>query len=223
MFLEAVDFNQPLDSFDVSQVTNMHGMFSGATAFNQDISNWDVGMVTNMRFMFENCVNFDQDLGQWNVSLLEEANEMFIGAQLSPHHYDSILVNWGELSLQSSVTFSGGNSEYCAQAVKDSIVDNFMWNITDGGIYAYCDKDTTTFDAGSWDFGIPYSNRVAIIKGDYDTSADGGNFDAKELIVQFLGSLFIDSGYRIRVKQELLIEGEFGVKKGGEFETHYVP
>ena len=39
-------FNQPIGKWDVSNVTNMIGMFQSAEAFNQDLSSWDVNNVT---------------------------------------------------------------------------------------------------------------------------------------------------------------------------------
>ena len=37
MFSDAKSFNQPLHNWNVSNVTNMIGMFGNATKFNQDI------------------------------------------------------------------------------------------------------------------------------------------------------------------------------------------
>jgi len=42
MFWGALNFNQPLDSWDVSSVTNMYAMFYFATSFNQPLESWDV-------------------------------------------------------------------------------------------------------------------------------------------------------------------------------------
>ena len=48
MFEEASNFNQPLNDWDVSSVTNMSCMFYGASSFNQPLNDWDVSSVTNM-------------------------------------------------------------------------------------------------------------------------------------------------------------------------------
>ena len=40
-------FNQDISGWDVSNVTNMAGMFLGNQYFNQDLSSWDVSNVTN--------------------------------------------------------------------------------------------------------------------------------------------------------------------------------
>jgi surface protein len=48
MFLNAASFNQNLNSWNVSNVTNMNDMFNNATSYNQDLSNW---CVTNIPFL----------------------------------------------------------------------------------------------------------------------------------------------------------------------------
>jgi surface protein len=47
MFQGAYAFNQPLNDWSTSNVTNMSGMFSNADVFNQNISSWQVYNLTS--------------------------------------------------------------------------------------------------------------------------------------------------------------------------------
>jgi len=68
MFFGASSFNQPLNAWGVSNVTEMLEMFAGAFSFNQDISEWDVSSVTNMEAMFYQASAFNQDISNWCVT-----------------------------------------------------------------------------------------------------------------------------------------------------------
>ncbi len=134
MFFVATAFNQDLSSWVVSNVTDMNRMFAGATLFNQDISSWDVSKVTYMPYMFFGATSFDQDLGDWSVENVTSMTGIFNGVTLSVANYDALLKGWSTQTLQSGVTFSGGNSKYCtAETERQSMIDNFGWTITDAG------------------------------------------------------------------------------------------
>ena len=42
MFYDATSFNQPLNKWNVSNVTDMYSMFAVAKSFNQPLNNWNV-------------------------------------------------------------------------------------------------------------------------------------------------------------------------------------
>ena len=80
MFTGAVLFNGHIGHWDVSNVTSMEGMFRGNTSFNQDIGSWDVSSVIDMRYMFKQAEDFDRDIGEWDVSNVQQFQEMFFSA-----------------------------------------------------------------------------------------------------------------------------------------------
>jgi len=73
-------FYDGIESWDVSNVTDMSFMFCYARNFNEDISGWDVSHVKNMRGMFQFASSFNQNIGMWNVSKVENMASMFYDA-----------------------------------------------------------------------------------------------------------------------------------------------
>ena len=70
-----------IEAWDVSNVTNMSGMFEKAKAFSQPLDNWDVSNVTNMCGMFRNATSFNQPLDSWDISNVDCMDDMFEGAK----------------------------------------------------------------------------------------------------------------------------------------------
>lgn len=77
LFFEASKFNQPIGSWNVGNVTDMSNMFSNASDFNQVISSWNVSKVTNMYNMFSGAGKFNQPIGSWNVGNVTNMAAMF--------------------------------------------------------------------------------------------------------------------------------------------------
>ena len=71
--------NIDVSNWNVSNVTNMEGLFNNCKKFNCDLSKWDVSNVKDMSYMFYNCGNFDCDLSNWNVSNVTNMYTMFEG------------------------------------------------------------------------------------------------------------------------------------------------
>ncbi|RLA83126.1 MAG: hypothetical protein DRG78_05305 [Epsilonproteobacteria bacterium] len=118
MFQYSPRFNQSLNNWDVSSVTNMDSMFYDATNFNQPINNWDVSSVTNMRSMFYDATNFNQSLNDWNVSNVTSMGWMFVYTE----KFNQPLDNWDV----SSVT-DMGDMFYFASAFTNQ--DLSGWNV----------------------------------------------------------------------------------------------
>jgi surface protein len=82
MFVGASDFNQPIDNFDVSNVTTMLNMFLNATSFNQDISSWQL-----------------RGAGVTLTNLLNNSN-------LSTENYNKLLISWANQVFANSEPYS---------------------------------------------------------------------------------------------------------------------
>ncbi|CAL2078467.1 conserved protein of unknown function precursor containing a type A C-terminal secretion signal [Tenacibaculum sp. 190524A02b] len=151
MFAQNSAFNQPIGTWVFNNLTQCEGVFWGATSFNQNLSNWDVSKVEIFSIMFKGATAFDQSLASWDISAVNGINgsfgmdNMFENAGLSTDNYDATLFGWatldaGETQIPSDITFHGGNSNYCVGAsVRQSLINNFKWIITDGDIV--CDEE----------------------------------------------------------------------------------
>lgn len=178
MFVAAHAFNQPIGGWDVRGVSSMSNVFEQAKNFNQDLSLWDVKNVNSMYRMFLQAEAFNQDLSQWDVSSVMYMGEILKSTNFSTAHYDTLLVNWSHLNLQNNVEFSVGDTMYTRSNYGDrqSIIDNFAWNIEDGGEKGSSRAFITTWKTTN--SGIS-DNKTISIKTDnnysYDFSIDWGD------------------------------------------------
>ena len=53
------------------------GMFASCIVFNQPLDTWKVSNVEDMDYMFLNCERFDQSLDSWNLS---DAKRLIFGS-----------------------------------------------------------------------------------------------------------------------------------------------
>ncbi len=142
--------------FDLSKVTNAPYMFYQCTALTT-VPLFDLSKVTNASYMFYQCTalttvpllnlsSVADATGMFlgtslttvpllNLSSCTNASNMFSGVTLTTQSYSDFLVNLATLSLQSGVSFHGGNSKYnpAAAIARAYLISNFGWTITDGG------------------------------------------------------------------------------------------
>ena len=93
MFLYS-QFNGDISQWDVSNVTDMSDMFYD-THFNGDISKWDVSKVTDMSRMFDNS-KFNGDISQWDVSNVTNMKEMFACSK-----FNGDISNWDVSNVEN--------------------------------------------------------------------------------------------------------------------------
>jgi len=101
----------PVGTWDVSLVTDMSGLFSGATSFNADLSGWNTSSVTNMNAMFQYAESFSQDLSDWDVSRVTDMIGLFSFAT----SFNANLSDW----VTSSVTSMAYMFQYAESFSQD--------------------------------------------------------------------------------------------------------
>ena len=93
-FWDCKAFNQPLNNWNVSNVFTMYGMLLGCTNFNQPLDKWDVSNVLNMAVLFNGALAFNQDISMWNFNknvVLERFMNGKSSTNYNKEYYDSLL------------------------------------------------------------------------------------------------------------------------------------
>ncbi|MDC1198442.1 BspA family leucine-rich repeat surface protein [Flavobacteriaceae bacterium] len=108
LFWHNYNFDQPLGSWDVSNVTDMRGMFDYATSFNHPIGNWNISNVALIEGMFRGASTFNQPISNWDVSKIQKIAIMFYGA----FAYNQDLSSWSVNGVTDCTDFSEGASSW---------------------------------------------------------------------------------------------------------------
>ncbi len=110
------------DTPNLSQVTDMSGMFRLATAFNGDISGWNTSSVTDMSHTFSGANAFNKSLVGWNTSSVTDMSNMFYFARA----FNGDISDWNTSSVtnmsqmfDSADTFNGDISGWNTSSVTD--------------------------------------------------------------------------------------------------------
>ena len=101
---EALRIYGDINTWDVSQVTDMSELFMHSSDFNNNISNWDTSNVTNMESMFDNAHNFDQDISNWNTSNVNNMRNMFCEAYQFNNHNQPLITR--EVQREDGTTYT---------------------------------------------------------------------------------------------------------------------
>jgi surface protein len=141
MFNGATNFNQNLSNWNTGKVITMSNMFASATAFNGNVSNWNTSNVASMSNLFNGATNFNQPIGSWDVGKILSFGSVFASAS----NFNQNLTNWDTRKATSFASMF-----YLASAFNGNIGG---WNtsnvLSTNGMF----QSATNFNQpiGSWD------------------------------------------------------------------------
>ena len=141
LFKDKSTFNGDIATWNVSNVANMSQMFRYAGAFNSDLSSWDVSNVTSMHKMFRNAGNFTSDLSGWDVSSVVDMTAMFQSAG----DFTSDLSAWNVSNVTKMLYMFAGASSFNGALLN--------WNVSNVTDMKYMFNSASSFnqDISNWD------------------------------------------------------------------------
>jgi len=184
MFRNCRVFNQPLNSWDVSNVDTddgVEGMFEGCWEFNQPLDQWDVSKVTDMSDMFESCRVFNQDISGWDVSACTDFGDMFYGATLFNQDISEWDVsNGGSFgSMFAGKSYDDGDGDVLFLNQFDQDISG--WDMTSAfGITSMFARSVFNQDIGGW-VTTSIENMNAVFNGNGAFNQDISGWDTSNV------------------------------------------
>lgn len=138
LFYNTIHLPDEISSWNVSNVTNMAGLFRNVEKFYAtDISGWNVSNVTNMDLLFHGS-SFSGELSDWDVSSVTTMVDMFGSTT-----FKGDISQWNV----SNVTNMTGMFAYCN--FNNDISEWDVSKVTDMKAM-FCENDSFNCDIGNW-------------------------------------------------------------------------
>jgi hypothetical protein len=108
-------------------------MFEGAINYNQDVSSFDVSDVSDFSSAFKDAISFNQTLGNWDISSATNMSNMLDNTNLSNINYASTINGWANLeNTPMDITLGAtGLIHDDGLTAKGDLVNTYNWTIND--------------------------------------------------------------------------------------------
>jgi len=126
------NFNQNINSWDVSNINIFSNMFYGDSDYNKPLDNWITTSATNMQVMFQFATAFNQDISNWDYSNILYFTDFLSNSGISILNYDKLLVSWSGQILQNLVD-TGVSQQYTNYTAHNIVTNIYNWTINDLG------------------------------------------------------------------------------------------
>jgi surface protein len=166
MFSGATAFDSDIGGWDVNHVQSFSLMFYGATSFNQPLNSWDVSAATDMYGVFWHATSFNQPLNSWDVSAVRGMGEMFSEAS----SFNQDISGWDISNVASieGMFYQAGKFNQPIGAWDTSSVTNMR--------YIFYHADDFNQNISNWDVSN-ISNVTSMQAMFYSTSMSSTNYD----------------------------------------------
>ena len=170
MFMNCENFRCNLSFWDVSKVRSMESMFQGCKEFNSDLSSWNVSNVENMSALFSGCKEFNSDLSSWDVSNVEDMSNMFEYCE----NFNCDLSSWDVSNVKNMSEMFRGCHEFNS--------DLGSWDVSNVEDMSYMFRDCENFncDLSSWDVSN-VKNMSYMFRGCHEFNSDLGSWDVSNV------------------------------------------
>lgn len=132
-----------VSTLDTSSVTTFNNSFRGLSQMTViDLTGFDTSNVSTFTRMFRDCTSLTDVINiEWfNIEAIDgtgNLDDLFLNSGINTSRYDQVLVNWDQQDPIQSLSPNFGYSQYtagsAAETARDSLTNNDLWLITDGG------------------------------------------------------------------------------------------
>jgi len=137
-FVNCSLFNQDISGWDITGCDSLLNLFKGASVFNQNINSWNTASITYMGGCFSGAMNFNQPLYNWNVSNVTDMRGMFLAAL----NFNQDITGWDVSSVQYFGASNNGMF-YNADAFNQAIG---VWNTSSAKSFQQMFRSANSFD-----------------------------------------------------------------------------
>ena len=172
IFSGAALFNQSLNSWNTGNVSAMNSVFSNATAYNQSLSNWNVSNVTTMNSMFRGTT-YNQSLSSWNVSKVENFGSTFSRSSSGAGANPSIS-GWNTSSATNMSGFAQNNTTFNQTSISSFVTSSVtnMSSMFNGATSA--NPDVHTWNIGALTNATTMFTSSGFTETNYNLLLDSG-------------------------------------------------
>jgi surface protein len=180
-------FNDSINGWDVSPITNLARFFLNCSSFNQPIGDWDISNVDIISIMFQGCSVFNQNLSDWDMSGVTNCHSMFRDATAFNNGGDSGINNWNV----SNVTIFGGTNQGMFQGATNFNQPIGNWTVSAGTSMRQMFNNAINFNQniGGWNVGN-VTNFTSMFQSAtaFNQNIGGWNVAKASLISNFMAS-----------------------------------